>query len=128
MATNRLNRINEDIKFVLSRLLPQVKDPRVNQGGKMLTITRVETTGDLRYCKVGVSVLGELNEKDFQKGIRSASPWLRRELGSALNLRYTPELLFELDRSIEHGAYISGLIDQLKLDTPEEEEANDDDP
>ena len=127
MATNRLNRINEDIKFVLSRLLPQVKDPRVNQGDKMLTITRVDTTGDLRYCKVGVSVLGELNEKDFQKGIRSASPWLRRELGSALNLRYTPELLFELDKSIEHGAYISGLIDKLHI--PDEEEAvNDDNP
>ena len=126
MATNRINRINEDIKYVLSKLLPQVKDPRVNQGDKMLTITRVETTGDLRYCKVGVSVLGELNEKEFQKGIRSASPWLRRELGGALNLRYTPELLFELDKSIEHGAYISGLIDKLEL--PEEEEANDDDP
>ena len=128
MPTNKLNRVNEDIKYVLSRLLPQVKDPRVNQGDKMLTITRVDTTGDLRYCKVGVSVLGELNEKDFQKGIRSASPWLRRELGSALNLRYTPELLFELDRSIEHGAYISGLIDRLKPNTPEEDEPNDDDP
>ena len=126
MATNKINRVNEDIKFVLSKLLPQVKDPRVGQG-KMLTITRVETTGDLRYCKVGVSVLGELNEKEFQKGIRSASPWLRRELGGALNLRYTPELLFELDKSIEHGAYISGLIDRLKPDIPEEE-LNDDDP
>ena len=128
MATNKLNRVNEDIKYVLSKLLPQVKDPRVRQGDKMLTITRVDTTGDLRYCKVGVSVLGELNEKDFQKGIKSASPWLRRELGSALNLRYTPELLFELDKSIEHGAYISGLIDQLKLNNPEEEEPHDDDP
>ena len=126
MATNKLNRINEDIKFVLSKLLPQVKDPRVNQGG-MLTVTRVETTADLRWCKVGVSVLGELNEKEFQKGIKSASPWLRRELGNALDLRYTPELLFELDKSIEHGAYISGLIDKLKIQD-EEEADNDDDP
>ena len=128
MALNKINRVNEDIKYVLSRLLPQVKDPRVNQGDKMLTITRVDTTGDLRYCKVGVSVLGELNEKEFHKGIKSASPWLRRELGSALDLRYTPELLFSLDKSIEHGAYISGLIDQLKSEPPEEEETNDDDP
>ena len=125
MATNKLNRTNEDIKYVLSRLLPQVKDPRVNQG-EMLTVTRVETTGDLRYCKVGVSVLGELNEKEFYKGLKSASPWLRREVGSALNLRYTPELLFSLDKSIEHGAYISNLID--KLNSPEEEAVNDDDP
>ena len=126
MPTNKLNRVNEDIKYVLSRLLPQVKDPRVNQGDKMLTITRVDTTGDLRYCKVGVSVLGDLkSEKEFYKGIKSASPWLRRELGSALDLRYTPELLFELDKSIEHGAYISGLIN--KLGSPEEEETNDND-
>lgn len=123
MASNKLNRANEDIKFVLSRLLPQVKDPRVNQGG-MLSITHVDTTGDLRYCKVYVSVLGELNEKEFKKGLKSASPWLRRELGSALNLRYTPELIFELDKSIEHGAYISGLID--KLDIPKEEGAGND--
>lgn len=122
MSTNKLNRANEDIRFVLSRLLPQVKDPRVNQGG-MLSITHVDTTGDLRYCKVYVSVLGELNEKEFKKGIKSASPWLRRELGQALNLRYTPELIFELDNSIERGAYISGLIS--KLDLPKED-ADDD--
>ena len=124
MASNKLYRTNEDIKFVLSRLLPQVKDPRVNQGG-MLSITNVDTTGDLRYSKVYISVLGELNEKEFRKGLKSASPWLRRELGSALNLRYTPELIFELDRSIEHGAYISSLIE--KLDLPREEETEDDD-
>ena len=123
MASNKLNRTNEDIKFVLSKLLPEVKDPRVNQGG-MLSITHVDTTSDLRYCKVYVSVLGELNEKEFKKGLKSASPWLRRELGSALSLRFTPELIFELDRSIEHGAYISGLIS--KLDLPKEEENNDD--
>lgn len=114
MASNKLLRTNEDIKFVLSRLLPQVKDPRVGQG-KMLSITRVDTTGDLRYSKVYVSALGELDEKEFRWGIRSAAPWLRRELGSALSLRYTPELIFELDHSIEHGAYINSLIEKLDM-------------
>ncbi|MBR3083464.1 MAG: 30S ribosome-binding factor RbfA [Oscillospiraceae bacterium] len=114
MASNKLLRTNEDIKFVLSRLLPQVKDPRVGQG-KMLSITRVDTTGDLRYSKVYVSALGELDEKEFRRGIRSAAPWLRRELGSALSLRYTPELIFELDHSIEHGAYINSLIEKLDI-------------
>lgn len=123
MASNKLLRTNEDIKFHLSRLLPQVKDPRVNQG-PMLSITRVDTTGDLRYCKVYVSALGDVNERDFKKGIKSAAPWLRRELGSALSLRYTPELIFELDHSIEHGAYINSLI--ARLDIPEgEAEQND---
>ena len=117
MANNKLERTNDDIRFVLSRLLPQVKDPRVRQG-ELVSITRVDTTGDLRYCKVYLSVLGELNEKEFKKGLKSAAPWLRRELGSSLNLRYTPELIFELDKSIEHGAYINSLIE--KLDIPKE--------
>lgn len=120
---NKLQRTNDDIQFVLSRLLPKVKDPRVQQGD-LISVTRVDTTGDLRYAKVFLSVLGEVNEKDFKKGLKSAAPWLRHELGSALNLRYTPELIFELDRSIEQGAYINSLI--AKLDIPKED-ANDDD-
>ena len=65
-------------------------------------------------------MLGELNEKDFKRGLRSAAPWLRRELGGALKLRYTPELIFELDKSIEHGAHMSALIDAL--DIPKEDD------
>ena len=125
MPSNKLNRTNDDIQYVLSRLLPRVKDPRVNQGA-LLSVTRVDTTGDLRYCKVYISALGELNEKDFKKGVRSAAPWLRKELGSALDLRYTPELIFELDKSIEHGAHINEIISQL--DVPAEGEEEDDDP
>ncbi len=116
---NRIERTNDSVRYVLSRLLPRVKDPRVQQGG-LISITRAEVTGDLRYCKVYVSVLGELNEKDFKKGLKSAAPWLRRELGSALDLRYTPELIFELDKSIAHGAHINELIE--KLDIPKEDE------
>ena len=119
---NKLERTNEDVRYVLSQLLPMVKDPRVQQGG-LISITRAEVTGDLRYCKVYLSVLGELNEKDFKKGLKSAAPWLRHELGSSLNLRYTPELLFTLDKSIEHGAHMSALIDALNL--PEEENEHD---
>ena len=116
---NRIERTNDDVRYVLSQLLPRVKDPRVQQGG-LLSITRAEVTGDLRYCKVWISVLGELNEKEFRRGLRSAAPWLRRELGGALNLRYTPELIFELDKSIEHGAHMSALIDAL--DIPKEDD------
>ena len=116
----KIERINEDIQRALASLITNVKDPRVNQG--MLSITGVHTTGDLRYCKVYVSVLGELNEKDFKRGLRSAAPWLRHELGRTLDLRYTPELIFELDRSIEHGARMSALID--KLDIPKEDESD----
>ena len=119
MATNRLNRINEDIQRVLSALLPRVKDPRVQQG--MLTVTSVETTGDLRYAKVYLSVLGQVDEKELRRGLRSAAPWLRRELGSSLSLRYTPELIFERDRSIEQGARLSQLIREIREQQKEEE-------
>ena len=124
MPSNKLYRTNDDIQYVLSRLLLKVTDPRVNQGA-LLSVTRVDTTGDLRYCKVYISALGELNEKDFKKGVRSAAPWLRKELGSALNLRYTPELIFELDKSIEHGAHINEIISQLDIPAEGEEEHDD---
>lgn len=124
MATNKLFRTNDDIQFALSKLLRSIKDPRVNQGG-MLSITRVDTTGDLRYSKIYLSVLGKVDEKELLKGIKSAAPWLRRELGAALKLRYTPELIFELDKSIEHGAYINTLISNL--DIKEDEDENEDD-
>ena len=71
MPSNKLNRINEDIRLSLSRLLGEVKDPRIHQG--LVTVTRTETTSDLKYCKVYVSVMGLENEKDFIRGLKSAS-------------------------------------------------------
>ncbi len=120
MATNRLNRINEDIQRELSVLIPRVKDPRVQQG--MVTVTGVETTPDLRYAKVYLSILGEVNEKELRRGLRSAGPWLRRELGGSLTLRYTPELVFERDRSIENGAKLTKLIDDVMAGEARSEE------
>lgn len=120
MATNRIGRTNDDIQRVLSELLRRVKDPRIQQG--MISVTRVETTGDLRYAKVWLSVLGEVDEKAFRKGLKSCSGWLRHELGQSLDLRYTPELVFELDRSIEYGAHISKLLGDLDLPVQEDED------
>jgi ribosome-binding factor A len=120
MASNKIARINDDIQFVLSRLLRDIKDPRVQQG--MISVTRVETTGDLGYCKVWLSVMGMQDEKEFKKGLKSASGWLRRELGRAMNLRHTPELIFEVDHSIEYGAHISQVISSLDIKHDEEED------
>ncbi len=114
MASNKLARINDDIQFVISKLLREVKDPRVQQG--MISVTRVETTGDLRYSKIWLSVMGMQDEKEFRRGLRSASGWLRHELGSSMSLRYTPELVFEIDRSIEYGAHINEVINSLDIE------------
>ena len=113
MASNKLARTNDDIQIVLSKLLREIKDPRVQQG--MISVTRVETTGDLRYSKVWLSVMGMKDEKEFKKGLKSASGWLRRELGNAMKLRYTPELVFEVYHSIEYGAHISQVINSLDI-------------
>ena len=108
MASNRIHRINEEIQKELSRAFRALKDPRV-QGG-MVTITHVDTTSDLRYARIFVSVLDKSREKEVLKGLKSASGFLRRELGRALQLRYTPELQFIADDSIQHGAHILEVL------------------
>ena len=113
MSSNKIARINDDIQRVISAKLRDIKDPRVQQG--MISVTRVETTGDLRYSKIWLSVMGLENEKEFRRGIKSSGGWLRRELGAVLNLRYTPELEFELDHSIEYGAHINEVINSLDI-------------
>jgi len=107
MPNNRIGRINEEIQRELAALIPNVKDPRVTG---MISVTAVETTPDLRYAKVYVSVLDKAGAKDVLKGLKSASGWLRRELGGALDLRYTPELSFVLDDSIDKGARILEML------------------
>ncbi|MBR0160635.1 MAG: 30S ribosome-binding factor RbfA [Oscillospiraceae bacterium] len=119
MANNRLARTNDDIQRVMAELLRNVKDPRVQQG--MISVTRVETTGDLRYAKVWLSVFPLKSEKEFRRGLKSASGWLRRELASAISLRYTPELVFEVDHSIEYGAEINRMINELNIRQDDEE-------
>lgn len=113
MSSNKLARTNDDIQRVIAAKLREIKDPRIQQG--MISVTRVETTGDLRYSKIWLSVMGLENEKEFRRGLKSASGWLRRELGGSLNLRYTPELVFELDHSIEYGAHINEVINSLDI-------------
>lgn len=108
MASNRIGRINEEIQRELSTLFRTLKDPRVSRG--MVTITRVDTTSDLRYCRVFVSVLDKEQEKDVIRGLKSAGGYLRRELGMAMSLRYTPELQFVADDSIEYGAHILEVL------------------
>ena len=118
MASNRINRINEEIQKELSSLLRTVKDPRVQD--TMISITRVETTPDLRYTKVYVSFLQEDRVKDAMAGLKSAAGFLRRQLGSNLKLRYAPEIVWALDDSITYGAKMLKLINSLEVKQDEE--------
>ena len=111
MASNRIGRINEEIQRELSALLRTVKDPRVHG---LVSITRVDTTADLRYAKVFVSVLDKSDVREVIRGLRSAGGYLRREIGRSLSLRYTPELIFQADDSIDKGAHILKLLNEIE--------------
>lgn len=123
MPSNRIDRISEEVMRALAELLPTVKDPRL--GGGLLSVLRCEVTNDLRWCKVYLSAMGDYDQKELKKGLKSCSGYLRRQLAHSLSLRYTPELVFVLDDSIQTGAHINRLLSQL----PElsQEEQNDDD-
>ena len=120
MASNRILLINEEIQKELSALLRTVKDPRVQD--TMISITRVETTPDLRYTKVYVSFLQEEKSKEAMKGLQSAGGWIRRQLGTNLKLRYSPEIVWALDDSITYGAHMLNLINSLGVKHDEDSE------
>ncbi|MGI6586847.1 MAG: 30S ribosome-binding factor RbfA [Gracilibacteraceae bacterium] len=113
MANHRLNRISEEVKRVVSEIIRNdLKDPRIST---LCSVVAAEVTPDLRYAKVFISVLGSEEEKKATiKGLTNAAGFIRRELGRKIELRCLPDVVFELDRSIEHGAYISKLINEVR--------------
>lgn len=106
---NRSIRINEEIKReTINIIRNDIKDPRVD---KMMTIIQVDTTNDLKYCKVFISVLGnEKIKKDTLTGLKIAEGYIRKQLAKRLNLRNTPEITFVLDNSIEYSFHMSELL------------------
>lgn len=119
MSTQRAARLGDQIREELSNLMRQeLKDPRIG----FVSIVKVEVAGDLRHAKVFASVLGdEKQKKDSLKGLTSAAGFLRSELGKILQLRYTPELHFVLDESIEHGTRIAQLLVQVQKEQEKSE-------
>jgi ribosome-binding factor A len=92
-------------------LTQEVKDPGIH----FVTVTGVETTDDLRHAKIFVSILGdEKTRQESMEGLERAKGFLRGELGHRLQLRYTPEIQFRLDKSLDHAMKIKGLLNQIK--------------
>lgn len=115
MAGYRKDRMSEDIKREIISLVRELKDPRVKD--KMLTIVRVDVSSDLSFAKVFVSSLSGIDDaKEAVKGLDSATGLIRREVGSRLRLRKTPEIKFQADNSIEHGMEIFKKIEGLSVD------------
>ncbi len=111
MPKYRRNRINDAVAQELSEIIRDVKDPRISSA--FLTITSAEVTGDLKYAKIFYSIIGETDEKELSRGLKSASPFMRRELAVRLNLRQTPELSFVRDTGTQHGADIAQLLHDI---------------
>ena len=121
MANYRRGRINDEVKKELSVILREVKDPRIS--GAFISITSVDVSGDLKFAKVYYSaMMGD--KKEVAKGLKSSAGFIRREIARRLNLRMTPEFSFYEDHSIEHGAKISKLLNDIEI-TPEEDEDSD---
>ncbi|MTI67483.1 MAG: 30S ribosome-binding factor RbfA [Firmicutes bacterium] len=121
MSSKRQARISEEIKKVVSKLITkELKDPGISS---LTSITEVEVTGDLRYAKIYISVLGNDKDRDSTiKALERASGFIRKEIGNRIKLRYTPEPVFYSDNSIENGIYISKLIDKVQKEREEDDE------
>lgn len=123
MSMYRRAKINDSVKEELCLAIRNVKDPRV--AGAFISITAAEVTADLKEAKIFFSVLGS-DPKEAKAGLESAAGYLRRELAHNLNLRITPALSFEEDKSIANGARISKLIDEAMAEIVDVPEAGDD--
>ncbi len=112
MAGYRIDRITEDIKRELIAILREVKDPRV---GDMLSVVKVDVSSDLSCCKVYISSIDGIDSaRESVKGLKSASGFIRKRLGSTLRIRKTPELTFVADDSIEKGFELFDKLNELK--------------
>ena len=121
MASHRMGRTTEDIKRELTAVLRELKDPRV--ANAMISIVRVEVSNDLSCCKVYVSAMEGLDRaKEAVKGLKSASGFIRHEIGSRLSLRHVPSMIFEATDSIEYSANISHILSELDIKDDEDDE------
>lgn len=108
----RLERINEELKKEISHIISyELKNPNVTG---LISVTKVKITPDLKYAKIYVSILNTKNEKETLEGLKKSSGFIRSQIAKRINLRITPELIFEYDDSIEYGARIDSILREMK--------------
>ena len=108
----RIDRISQECHRAIDGIIrDELNDPRI---GGTWSIVRCEVTRDLRYCKVRVSILEEDVRRDMMAALKKAAGFVRRELGRRVDLRYVPEIIFELDTNIEYAAHINQLLKETQ--------------
>ena len=110
MANFRIDRISEEVRHAIDAIIREMNDPRICG---TYCVTRADVTRDLRFAKVYVSVLEEEKAPDLIKALKNAAGFIRRELGRRVDLRYTPELIFERDQNIAYGAHIAQVLREV---------------
>jgi ribosome-binding factor A len=113
LASNRINRLNEELKREISEIIHKmVKDPRIPD---FVSVTRVETSKDMKHAKVYISVFdNNADTRDVETALKSATGFIKKEIAKGVKMRFIPELQFIMDHSIEYGMRMSKLIDDLK--------------
>ena len=115
----RLGRIEEEYKKELSQIISyKLKNPNVTG---LISVTKVKVTNDLKYCRAYVSILNSKNIKETLAGLKKSSGFIRSELARRVNLRNTPEIIFELDDSLEYGARIDSILEKIMPKKEEEQ-------
>ena len=108
---NRIGRIDEEYRKELSQIISyELKNPNVTG---MISVTKVKVTPDLKFAKIYVSILNSKNIKETMEGLKKSSGFVRSELAKRINLRNTPELIFEIDDSMEYGAKIDSILKEI---------------
>lgn len=117
---NRLNRVNEELKKEMSQIISfELKNPEITG---LISVTKVKITPDLKYAKVYVSLLNSKNEEKTMEALKQSSGFMRSLIAKRINLRVTPELVFEQDDSMEYGMKIDSILKELNKEKKEEEE------
>lgn len=115
---NRFNRVEEEIKKEISNIISnKLKNPDVTG---LISVTKVKVTTDLKFAKVYVSILNAKNTKGTLRGLKQSAGYVRAELAKTINLRNTPEIIFELDDSMEYGAKIDSILKDIMKDVKPE--------
>lgn len=108
---NRIGRINEEYRKELSQIISyELKNPNITG---LISVTKVKVTTDLKYAKVYISILNSKNQEETMQSLKKSAGFIRTKLAKKVNLRNTPELIFEIDDSIEYGAKIDKILNEI---------------
>ena len=121
MSINRMQKINEELKKEISTIISlKIQNPSLKKG--LVSVTSVNTTPDFKYARVYVSMINVGNKKEALKTLKKASGFVRSEVAKKVNLKYTPEIIFEFDESIEYGDRIDNILKNITKDLKKNDE------